>query len=208
MKVIMLDETHEQELIERARKGDQRAFEEIFGTLRERLLATIRIHLGPAVKQRLDPEDVLQDTFIRAYHSLERFEWRGKDTLRRWLESIATHVALDEIRHHGRRKLLQIDRDTQGTGPTPSKGLRRVERFERLKKSMERLSEDYQTVLRLSRMECLPLKEVARRMGRSESAIKNLLLRATRELKRSFGDTESLSLGNGPFEETGGPDGR
>ena len=150
---------------------------------------------------------MLQDTFVRAFHSLARFEWRGEDSLCRWLESIATHVALDEARHQGRRKLLQIDRDIKGPGPSPSKGIRRQERFERLRKSMETLSQDYQTVLKLSRMEGLPLKEVARRMDRSESAVKNLLLRATRQLKQSFGDTESLSLGNGHFEDTGEPDG-
>ncbi|MBI4582659.1 MAG: sigma-70 region 4 domain-containing protein [Planctomycetes bacterium] len=46
----------------------------------------------------------------------------------------------------------------------------------------------------LSRVEGLKIKEVARLMNRSESAAKNLLFRALRELKSSFGDTESLNL--------------
>ena len=39
-------------------------------------------------------------------------------------------------------------------------------------------------------------------MDRSESAVKNLLLRATRKLRESFGDTESLNLGDEPEDET------
>jgi RNA polymerase sigma-70 factor (ECF subfamily) len=157
---------------------------------------------------------VLQDTFVRALHSVERFEWQGEESFRRWLESVATHVALDAVRHHGRRKVLQIDREPEAPGGSPSKAMRRGERFERLKKSMAALSPDYRAVLQLSRIDGLSVREIAERMGRTESAIKNLLLRATRQLKRAFGDTESLSLGGhhlepiGDPEDAGGTDGR
>ena len=204
----MLDETREKQLIEQARKGDQGSFEEIFTALRERLLATTRTYLSSAVRQLVDPEDVLQDTFVRALHSLERFEWQGEGSFCRWLESIATHIALDAVRRQGRRKMLRIDRDIRGAVASPSKAMRRQERFERLRKSMETLSLDYQTVLKLSRIEGLSVKDIASRLGRSESAVKNLLLRATRQLKQSFGDTESLNLGDGHFEDTGEADGQ
>ena len=204
----MQDETRERQLIEKAREGDQGALEEIFVPLRERLLATIRGHLSPAVRQLMDPEDVLQDALVRAFHSLERFEWQGEGSFCRWLESIATHVALDAARHMGRRKVLRLDGDVQGKDASPSKGMRRQERFERLRKSLEALPPDYQEVLRLSRMEGLSVKEIAGRMGRSESAVKNLLLRATRQLKQGFGDTESLNLGDLYFGNGRGNDGR
>ena len=61
---------------------------------------------------------------------------------------------------------------------------------------METLSEEHRTVLTLSRIDGLSIAEIAARMQRSESAVKNLLLRAMRQLKRCFGDTESLSLGD------------
>ena len=59
---------------------------------------------------------------------------------------------------------------------------------------MEDLSPDYRTVVHLSRIEGLKISEIAERMGRSPSAIKNLLLRAMKQLRESFGDTESLGL--------------
>ena len=208
MYTTMQDETQEQQLVERARGGDQQAFEELCLDLRERLLATIRSRLGAEARQGTDPEDVLQASFVRALHSLERFEWRGGGSFRRWLESIAVHVALDAVRHQGRRTVLRIDRDLTGDGASPSKGIRRRERLDRLEVSMKALSPDYRTVLRLARMDGLSIKEIAKQMDRSESAVHNLLLRATKQLRQSFGDTESLNLGDGHFEDKGEADGR
>src|SRR3990172_7071842 len=98
MYATMPDETRERQLVEQARNGDQRAFEEMFASLREGLLATIRSRLSPAARQTIDPEDVLQATFVRAIESTQRFEWRGEGSFRRWLQSIATHVTLDAVR--------------------------------------------------------------------------------------------------------------
>ena len=204
----MHDETREQQLVERARSGDQQAFEELCLGLRERLLATIRSRLGPTARQGTDPEDVLQASLVKALHSMQRFEWRGDGSFRRWLESIAIHVTHDAVRHQGRRTVLRIDRDVPGDGASPSKGIRRRERLDRLEISMKGLSPDYRKVLRLSRMDALSIKEIANQMGRSESAVKNLLLRATKQLRQSFGSTESLNLGDEHFEDTGTADGR
>ena len=208
MYATMPDETQERQLVEQARSGDRRAFEALFLSVRERLLATIQSRLGPAARQGTDPEDVLQASFAKALHSIQRFEWQGDGSFRRWLESIAIHVTLDAVRHQGRRTVLRIDRDLKGDGSSPSKGIRRRERLDRLEVSMKALSPDYRTVLRLSRMDGLSIKEIANQMGRSESAAKNLLLRATKQLRQSFGDTESLNLGDGHFEDTETADGR
>ncbi len=203
----MPDQTRVRDLVELARNGDPQAFAELFEPLRQRLLATIRRRLSPAIRQCVDPEDVLQDTFVRGLHSVSRFEWQGDDSLGRWLEAIATHVTLDVVRHRGRRKELRIDRDLKGDGAPPSRAMRRQERRERLQNSLRALSADHRTVLELSRMEGLSIREVADRMGRSESAVKNLLLRATRKLRERFGDTESLGLDVGSSPETGVGDG-
>lgn len=190
----MPNKTRVRDLVKRAQSGDLQAFAELFEPLRPQLLATIRTRLSPAIRQRIDPEDVLQDTYVRALHSLSRFEWQGEDSFDRWLSVIASHVALDVVRYEGRRQALSIDCDVQSDGAAPSRGLRRQERRERLMKSLRTLSPDYQTVLELSRMEGKSIREIADQMGRTESAVKNLLLRATRKLRESFGETASLGL--------------
>ncbi len=75
-------------------------------------------------------------------------------------------------------------------------------------KTLRTLSPEHQTVLELSRMEGQSIRKIAERMGRSESAVKNLLLRATRKLRESFGDTQSLGLEGGSSRATEVDDGQ
>jgi RNA polymerase sigma factor (sigma-70 family) len=72
--------------------------------------------------------------------------------------------------------------------------MRRNERFEQLERCMRTLSTDHQEVVRLARIDGLPIREVARRMNRSPEAAKKLLWRALKELRKTFRDTESLHL--------------
>ncbi len=123
MYTIMNDNTQEQRLVERAQNGDHQALEELYLAARDRLLATIRKRIGSATRQVVDPEDVLQASFVRALHSVQRFEWQGEDSFHRWLVSIATHVTLEMVRHQGRRTMLRIDRDIKDDGTSPSKGI-------------------------------------------------------------------------------------
>ena len=82
---------------------------------------------------------------------------------------------------------------------------RREERLSRLQEALEALSPEHREVIRLARFEGLPLREVARRMGRSPGAVRQLLWRALQALKASFGDTESLHLPERGLEDGGRP---
>ena len=206
MDTSMAEETRR--LIEEARNGDQRGFAKAFGALSEPLRGVIDRRLGTLVRQGVDADDVLQDTFVRALHSLGGFRWRGEESFRTWLESIAIHVTMDVVRRQGRRKTLHLDEEPKGGGSSPSKGIARRERLHRLERALQTLSPDYRTVLFLSRMEGQSIKDIAARMGRSESAVKNLLLRATKQLRLSFGETESLNLGSGQLGGQEDSDGR
>ncbi len=61
---------------------------------------------------------------------------------------------------------------------------------------MERLRPEERAALQLSRVEGLKVSEVARRLNKTESAVKSLITRSLRKLRESFGDTESLHLPN------------
>jgi RNA polymerase sigma-70 factor (ECF subfamily) len=112
----------------------------------------------------------------------------------RWLGAIAENVILNANKRLSRRGAMRLDRDIPATGASPSKALRRNERFDRLEASLRRLCPDHRTVIVLARIEGLSMKEIARRLNRSEGAVKNLLVRALKALRQSFGDTESLGL--------------
>lgn len=192
-------------LVERAREGDRDAFEALLGSLRAELRRRIESRLGPRLRESLDPEDVLQDVQLRALRSVGRFRWQGEGSFRAWLEGIAAHVILDAAKTRERRRELEIVRDPPASGVSASRSERRIERFERLERSVEELPPDYRTAVRLARIEGLKVREVAERMGRSPASVRNLLFKAMKRLRTSFGDTESLSLPDRHLGDDGPP---
>ncbi len=181
------------ELILAAQRRDQDAFERLVERYRERLLHQIEARMGRELRSRMEPEDVLQETLLRAFKVIEKFRWQGDESFYRWLGTIAEHI----IRKAANRKTLgylQIDDDVADGGASPATEHRRQERYERLEEALRSLSPEHREVIRLARLEGLKSKDIAVRMQRSEDAVHKLLARALLKLRDSFGDTESLGL--------------
>jgi RNA polymerase sigma-70 factor (ECF subfamily) len=104
---------HSARLLEAARSGDERAFEELVEPHRSELHAHCYRMLGSPY----DADDALQEALLRAWRGLGGFE-RGR-SLRPWLYRIATNVCLDAIKKRGKR-VLPIDHGPpagEGEGP-------------------------------------------------------------------------------------------
>ena len=82
-------------LVQRAKKGDRSAFDELFREHRNRLLSFVQVQIGEKIRQYLEPEDVIQETFVRALETIDRFEWRAKNSFFSWLAAIAGHLVLN-----------------------------------------------------------------------------------------------------------------
>jgi RNA polymerase sigma-70 factor (ECF subfamily) len=167
--------------------------------------AVIRL-TGEHLRNEADPDDVLQEVFSRAFQSLAGFEWKGEESFYRWLRGIAENRILRAADRKRRARVLQLRSDVAASSTaavSPSRALRREERFDRLQKALESLSPAHREVVLLARIEGLEVKEIARRLGKSVSAVQSLLFRALKELKRSFGDTRSLHLPARSLEEGG-----
>ena len=193
MHALMNPQNKEQALVNRARKGDRAAFEELAGACRDRLERLVQFRLGASLRRQMAPEDVLQETYLRAFRMIDRFTRRSEDSFFQWLSGIARNVILEQCRTS--LPMEDFDgTDPQGESASPSRTLRRGERLDRLQKALDELPLDYRRVLRGVLVEKLPLTEIARRMGRTPNAVSLLLLRANRKLRESFGDTQSLHL--------------
>ena len=196
MESVMLDEQNIEDLLSKARGGDREALEFLAHRHRKDLLAFVTSRLGPGLRAGLDPADIVQNTFLKAFQGLDRFQRRGPDSFRRWLFAIAEHL----IRNSSRKRsassvsLQRLSLETAASGPSPSQALRREERFQRLQKAMEGLSPDHRRVIELAWIEGRKIQDIAERMQRSPGAVKQLLSRALEQLKSRFGDTESLGL--------------
>jgi RNA polymerase sigma-70 factor, ECF subfamily len=192
------------DLIARARAGDREAFDLVAERLRERLAAFIATRLGDHLERLVEIDDVLQETYLRALKSLDRFEEGGEEGFFRWLCGIALHVIQESARRGGREWILPVDFEAPGKGTAPEKRSQRDERFDRLQEALDGLTPDHRKVIVLARIERLPIKEVARQMDRTPEAVTQLLWRALQNLKKHFGTTDSFSLPARKLEDRGG----
>lgn len=207
MKDTMVEQDSTERLVERAKSGDRDAFDQLAERFRRRLGSSVeawsRFQLGP----KLDPEDTIQETFIRAHRALPRFEWDGDDSFFRWLCGIAKRALAQMAEDARKARPPSTAADVPVGTPSPSQILRRHERFDRLEAAVEKLTPEYRQVVLLSRVEGLSAKEIADRMNRSPNAVRHLIVRALRELRAHFGDTESLHLPDRRFPVGEGDDG-
>lgn len=103
-------------------------------------------------------------------------------------------MVLNIARRQRINSVLYVEFDKPSTSPTPSKVMRRKERFDRLEEAFNNLSPDYREAMSLVRIQGLQISEAAARMNRTPQAVKHLLIRAIKKLREALGNTESLSL--------------
>ncbi len=176
---------------------------------RQRLESLVHLRVGGKLRGRIEVDDVLQEAYLGAYKTIDQFRWRGEASFYHWLRQIVEHVILNMSRYHFSSERRDASREVALEGgsrdgdpgripaaseDSPSKALRRKERFDRLESALSSLSPDHREVIILARIEGLPLKEIGRRMGRSPDAVSMLLLRALKSLRAFFGTTDSIRL--------------
>ena len=176
-------------IVRRAARGDVRAHEIIYRAFSSPVYSMcLRFTRVPA-----QAEDLLQDTQLRAFQLIQRFTWKGDDSFFRWLCIIAQHLIWNASQ---KRSLddTQLVVEPPAREVSPSKRMRRKERFDRLEESLLKLKPDEREAVRLSRIEGLPVKQIAATLRRPEPTVRSLIARGLKKLRESFGDTESLHL--------------
>jgi RNA polymerase sigma-70 factor (subfamily 1) len=180
-------------LVERVKQGDQDAFSQLFEKYRSRLAVLVHYKLGPDVRRDADVDDVLQETLLRAYRDIDRFEYQAPGSFMSWLARIADHVIVDMARSQNRQKRagehvpLRSESNPGGAEPadynTPSRIFTENESLGRFVQTLGRLPEDYRRVILLAKVEGLTTSEVAQRLEKSNEATSLLLHRAIRHLQ-------------------------
>ncbi|HEX9775636.1 MAG TPA: sigma-70 family RNA polymerase sigma factor [Actinomycetota bacterium] len=177
-----VDEPH---LLRLSIGGDIEAFAHLYERYRPTVLAVCLQHL----RDRALAEDVTQDTFLRAFHALRRFE-SGRRLLP-WLRAIARNRAIDVLRRTGRTTLKD---PTDGTWSIPALDSSPLdesiatEQRVRLQKALERLPSRQQRVLTLFALHGWTYRDIAAAEGTTVLAIKSLMFRARANLRRACGD--------------------
>jgi RNA polymerase sigma-70 factor (ECF subfamily) len=178
----------EMELVRRAKRGDDTAFEELVRRY-DRNVFRIAQHI---TQNREDAEDVVQDAFLKAYGNLAQFQEQSK--FYTWLVRIAVNEALMRLRRRRPERMVSLDEDVKTEddslprevadwSPNPEQMYNQSELRDILTRTIQGLPPGFRTVFVLRDVEGLSTEETAQALELSIPAVKSRLLRARLQLR-------------------------
>ena len=168
------------------------------------LRAFVRLQVHPKLRARESHSDFVQSICLEVLEDLPGFEYRGPQSFRAWLFTLALNKVRQKHQHHFAQKRdpgreAQAAEPEPGSGaapdlyasicspePSPSQHAVALETAEQIEAAMDLLPSDHHEVLILARLVGLSYAEIAERMDRSESAVRTLLSRACVRLLASL----------------------
>ncbi len=179
-------EAEERRLVEAAQRDTAR-----FGDLYEHYFELVYAYVARRVRDRNEAEDLTAEVFHKALRSLPRFKWTGAP-FAAWLFRIASNMIADRAQRAARERNLGSDEDSPETyAPQPQQtDLEESERSACLFRSVDQLAEDQRRVLIMRFAEEKSIREIARTLGRSEGAIKQLQFRALESVRKRLASGE------------------
>jgi RNA polymerase sigma-70 factor (ECF subfamily) len=159
----------EQSLVLKAQKCDQEAF----ATLYEQNFDKIYRYIALKVGSNAEAEDMTQQVFIKALHSLSTYRWKDVP-FSAWLFRIAHNQVIDYYRKKTKQATVPLFEEITASDSDPEKLVEQKIDSETLLSASKKLTAAQQEVISLRFAGELPIAEVARIMGKSQGAIKAL----------------------------------
>jgi RNA polymerase sigma-70 factor (ECF subfamily) len=175
--------------VERARAGDSDAFRLL---VEQHSRSIFRLAFRMTGNEQ-DAEDVVQETFLRAYKQLDRYEARSSFST--WLFRIASNYSLDLIRmrkrHEDKRERgTDEERDILQSIPVDTPGPERMaygtQVRERVNAALDELSPQERTAFVLRHFEGLSIEEIGATLGTGANATKHSIFRAVQKLRKNL----------------------
>jgi len=181
------------ELIQRAQRGDDGAFNQVVQAYRKRILGTIARLIG----RPEDVEDVGQEVFVRLFFSLDQL--RTPEVFEPWLYRLTVNAAYDYLRRQRRRhesrmsdlseqQVVMADAMAGGRKQDEDQQKARVREF--VQSLLDAVSEEDRILLTLKEVEGLSLKELEQIYQVKENALKVRLFRARQRVLKAFAATQ------------------
>ena len=165
-------------LVERAREGQEAAWDALYRAVYPRLLAYARRRLPSLDEAR----DAVSETMTRAVAKIDRFTWKAGG-FEAWLFGILRHVVLDIQRAAGRRTHVPVVVDQASDEPSPLDRVLGDEEAAAVRLAFARLDEAEQEVLELRVVGRLSAEEVAAVIGKRPGAVRMAQYRALARLR-------------------------
>lgn len=178
------------QLIRQAREGSSEALDAVLERYGERLLALIRLRLGPGSRRKLESRWVLHQTLLRAFRFIDHFDGSGETSLMGWLGAIVHEQILNGA---GGPRGLDDGEASAALYPgikmlcseeirTEVRSIELRDQAQRLERAMDRLSPQHREILLLRRFEELSFLEIGDRMDKPPESCRTLYASATAAL--------------------------
>lgn len=190
------------ELILRIKREDREALAELFSRYRPRLLRMVQLRLHPKLRGRIDPDDVLQEAWLKAVDRMSYFQREADHSPYIWLRLITTQTMIEMHRRHlgaekrdaGREMSIHggWDADStasslsfslQGRLSSPSSAVRKEELAKQIDDVLNSMNNVDREILALRHFEELSNREVSQILNMSEQATSIRYFRALGRLK-------------------------
>ncbi len=166
---------------------------------RDYLRVLAQLHLDARLRGKLDADDVVQQTMLRAYSAFDEVRSREPEVLVVWLRRVLARTLADAVKHYERDKRdvglersLEADLDRSASGfavwlaadqTSPSRHAQRNEELLRLVGALSQLPDAMREVVVLKHCQGWPMRRIAERLGRSVPSVASLLRRGLEELR-------------------------
>jgi RNA polymerase sigma factor (sigma-70 family) len=179
-------------IVRQVQDGDVAAFDGLILKYRERVFGIVY----NLTSNREDASDLTQDTFIKAFQAINRFQ--GNCSFFTWLYKIAVNTTLTHLRRNRLRNFFSLEKIAEDGGSsevidklTDKKGADRdtylKELQEKLNEALQKLSIPHRTVITLFEIDGLSHSEIAEIMGCSEGTVRSRLHYAKQFLQGELG---------------------
>ncbi|MEM7151983.1 MAG: sigma-70 family RNA polymerase sigma factor [Myxococcota bacterium] len=173
-------------VLERAQRGDAAACRALVSRHQRRVLGQLRTMLAPVGRAQL-AEDLAQETFLRAFRALPRFRGDGRASLATWLVTIATRVALNELRRRPPR-LECLDTVSESMRTAEAAVAERHASAQAIERAVADLSPAYRGAFLLRELHGLDYAEIADVLEIDVGTVKSRLSRARSRLREALAE--------------------
>ena len=194
------------ELLDQALRGDTDSLGRLLEEQRVALHRLAKRQLEGRIAVRVDPSDILQQTFLEEYRGFPQFAGQDLRELVAWLRSILDHKIAGAIRDHTLLQKRDVSREQSmddsrgGRAPlkryldanltTPSQKAIRGEQAKHLDQALAALPDDQREAVRLRHLEGWALADIALRVGRTPAATAGLIKRGMKALRRRLHESD------------------
>jgi RNA polymerase sigma-70 factor (ECF subfamily) len=176
-----------EQTVQLAKEGNRNAMKILYDSHRKQIL-----HLAyKYVRNIEDAEEILQDTFTKAYIALKKNKLKENGRFSSWLYRIGINVSIDLVRKQKKQAIEQSEesftrQQPESSATTPEEESMRQEMKDKIDQAIQKLAPKQRMIFTLKHFQHLKIREIAGHLNCSEGNVKKQLFRAVNTIKQEL----------------------